>query len=654
MLAPDIFTAAAIRSKNFEALLTSRGRRDLLLEFYHRWPTRTIAFLLQRHQFELVDQLPTDLQQREMVVALKTGSRPVIEYVQSRGVALPAAAFDLVAGTSDVDVLQWLYQQGQRPTEVAITHAARYGRLDNVQWLVRQAQVPPTSHALVAAAYGGHVGVLSFLVSVGVQLEPRVAVAAAKRNHLNVLEWLYDRGVEFNAMVYTYAVANGAAETIEFLKSLVVDDDMLIENGLETCGLGETRVHNFVRNSVVVHAARVGNLAIVQQYFTPSYGFNTRALNKAVAHGHYDVVMTLLDRGVSSGSVLETAATHGHVRLVKVLLDRRRHDYDYQQALIATLEVVRDNPELCSHSADEYDEIIRLLFEVVEPSSVVLRAVILSGYRDLEEQLLQQGVMVDVPVLQAYACMGRVVDQMTSLPREQVSKLLDAAVKSGHLNVIEHLTNGADRRFSDLLALASEHGQLRVVNWLLARSTSNKGLSRALNAAAVNGYVGVLTRLQPLAPEWKIKMDSAVAATNYLDIVRLTPPRDLCALLEALVVNNRLALVQHALDNDCIITGIDLDRAAIHGRLAILLLLHQHTSERCSRGAYLLANECGYKEIVKYLQQVGFNRRVGAWFTYDDYEQVEVDDLTDETTKVLQVVATGSSAWYSIDKMSTL
>ena len=161
MLPVDIIAQASLEANNLNVVLTIplKYRHAIAQDFHNRWAKRTRRFLLRQQQFNVLNELNPRFQQRDMLIALEIGTRRAIELVNKRGVAIPASSLDIVAGTGDVETLDWLEQQGQRATEVAITYAAWHGKLNNIIWL-QQHGVLPTTDAMVSAAQGGHVNIL--------------------------------------------------------------------------------------------------------------------------------------------------------------------------------------------------------------------------------------------------------------------------------------------------------------------------------------------------------------------------------------------------------------------------------------------------------------------------------------------------------------
>lgn len=656
----------AVASGNLEVLLLApkEDQPELVRELFRRWPQRVKTFLIQHQRFDLLNQLPTDFQQRDLVTALRTGRLGIIKYLHDHGLALPAQSLDLVAGTGDVEVLEWLYYHRQRPTEVAITEAARAGRLGNLKWLRRQG-VLPTPDALVAAAYGGHVEVLEYLLDLGLTPEPRVAVAAARGRHLPTLQWLYRHGVEFNATVYTLAVASGDQRLVDFLKSLPGDSDgSLAENDLDSLGLGESGVDLTVRMDVVRYAAQWGQLAVVQQYFDPQYADNGGALAAAINHGHDEVAKWLLSRGVSFHRMLIRAAECGRLAVVEAMVqtaNQAHQPLDYQRAIVGAIEY--------GHLAVARRLVDHQLTTGQEVSGAVLAAAVHHGQWELEAWLLERGVAVDEDVLRAYLITGRFdrVDQLglperlttwlRALSQEDLAQLLGRVARDGSAETLTELTRLGvqfDEWLGDTLYfIAAEHGRLSVVEWLIDHGVpvGRKDLDVALRFAVINGYLSVMERLMTTYwPDWRLEV-SEYQPVGYLEVVqRVVDDEDAPELLESSVYVGYRALVEEAIRRGQPITGRLLDLAAIRGHLTLLAWLYGQTRVRCSRGAYRLAKELGRQVVVRFLARAGFDRQRGAWFDYNDYESAaETEDVTDDSLEVRLVTRTPNRLYYDFE-----
>lgn len=637
MLSASIIERLAIKSRNFNILLATSPTvaQGIVTELHQRWPKRLEWFLIRHQRFDLLDQLPVTFQQRDLFVALETGTQAAIEYVQRYGLALPAPSFDLVAGTGEISVLEWLYQQGQRPTEVAITQAAHHGHLSNIRWL-EQLGVPTTPDAALAAAQSGHLDILEYLFQRGPVTDERLAVAAAEHSHLPVLQWLYNHGVKFNSMVYTHAVASGRTDIIEYLKSLPGDSDGRIEEGgLTGMNLDEQEVILKVEPEVIIYAARYGNLDVVRQYHDPLY--QTYALKAAVVNGHLDVVVELLNRGAPIHGLLSLAAEHGHQDIVVELLNRET-DPNYTTAIITAIRA--------GHS-----DLVRMMLDYTTVDSGMLSAAVRYGQRELEELFLERGAVIDAEDLESYVMVGRVVGQLANLDSDHLTDLLPTAVKFGQLSMMKHLIGLGAKATPDLYIVAATNGQRYIIEWLIDHQVPIESveLNKAINGAIRYGYSSIVERLRSIAPTWKLKLKFVI---RHLEMAYLVSQKQLKRLLGDSIQAGYLSLVEYVVNRRGRVNGFDVDEAVLSNRLAILAYLYSQTTQRCSRGAYLLAKQFDYEPVVKFLQQAGFDRQVGAWFDYEEYDRTaSMDEISTDKLYITHVKCVGDHMFYTYDQM---
>ena len=72
-------------------------------------------------------------------------------------------SFDKSARLGRLDVVQWLYKNGERGTTKAMDYAAEYGYFDLLLWLHENGEKGCTQAALDSAALHGHFGIVQWL-----------------------------------------------------------------------------------------------------------------------------------------------------------------------------------------------------------------------------------------------------------------------------------------------------------------------------------------------------------------------------------------------------------------------------------------------------------------------------------------------------------
>ena len=592
MLPVDVIAQASVEANNLNVILTVpvKYRYAIAQDFHNRWPKRTRRFLLRQHQFNVLNDLNPHFQQRDMLIALEIGTQEAIAFVNERGVAIPASSLDVVAGTGDIETLDWLEQQGQRATEVAITYAAWHGKLNNIIWL-QQRGVLPTTDAMVAAAQGGHVSVLEHLTQGGLLADKRAPVAAAKYGHLDALKWLYSRGVKFDSRLLIFSVASGREDISDFLRSL---PDLEVK----------------LNDEVSSWAAWYGNLPAVQQYYKPR--FLDSALTNAIERGHTEIVIELLKHKSPNADELELAAELGHGDIVRVIIDREPKP-SMEQAIIKAIK-------------NGHYDVANILLEHVQPNSQILSAAVRYRFRELEERLLQDGVMVDEQVLAAYISTGRMSDRLHELDQDTLTELVPVAAKYGQLKVVKNLMQLGGKADSGALQLAAEKGHLEVVMWLIEQSNfDHDDIDEALERAIRRGYRNVVKFLIGKlsdGPSDDGPSDDEVEV-NHLEIAQLVMnEQNIHTIVENSITCNYKCIVEYAVEMGYSLRGRDADLAAMGGCLAILDYVYQHSNERCSLFAYKYAEKLSHTSVVNYLRRRGYNREQDMWLDCSYYRYV--------------------------------
>lgn len=672
MLPPSLLPELAVRSRNFNLLLLAppADRPAIATHLLEWWPAETKAFLIRHRQLAVLTQLSTTYTQRDLVVALGTGSVAVIDFLRRQGLALPAASMDWAAGFGSLEVLEYLEQLGQRPTEVAVTRAARRGHLEVVRWLTTPATathpaggVPATKEAMATAAQGGHLTVLEYLAELGVVADERAAMLAAGTGRLDVLRWLYNHGVKFGVGTYTLAAANDDPLIAKYLESLPGDPDgSLAANGLEDhedLELAERRVHTTAGADVITWAARLGQLDALDWYLPdredpsdslfqsedPPGAEGLDELNQLMTEVDvvsYPATLTeLLRRGAAPTSVsLRAAAEHGQLDEVRRQLERDPRlpvDQALEVAITrghrAVVELLlRDHPTLTSrHLALAVDH----------------------GERELEELFRRLGVPEDFTVLSSYAGRGRLDDVKRvlegsggpglGLTRSELYKLLREAASSGNPALVEFLlyrlgvlgrdsdedTDEAKQR-AKLYTSAAINGQAGLIRWLLENLpiTTGEAVEQAFTFALELGYLNVMELLVEYLPAGTVFSQPNV---NHLEVVQFLVQHRLVNqsfpdwLAHWAVISNYRSLTEAAVALGHVVVGMDVDRAAINHYAALLTALYPYTTQRCSRGAYLIAERNGWDSITRLLRRAGFERARGAWFDSNDYEDAAAE-----------------------------
>lgn len=627
MLPEQLLPEIAVRSRNFNLLLVvpPAERLSIAQELHKHYPKKTKSFLFRHHLWMTLSQSPITFNIKDMLVALRSGSVTTIEFLHRRGLALPAASMDWATITGSLDVLKYLEQQGQLPTEVAVTIAARWGYFEIVKWLTSPASathpaggVTATSDAMATAAWGGHLDILEYLVGIGVVADEQAAMLAAGAGHLDVLRWLYNHGVNFGVGTYTLAVAGGHDEVIKFLESVLGDD---------TDSLAGSRLHP--GKDVITWAGRFGNLKVLRQYLSEDPNGGSELIQDPGIIRQPTVVAELLRLGVvPTDFSLTIAAREGQLNSVRLLLD---HDPNL------SIDSV-----LWSAIANGHRDIVDLLLSYNPPiTSHYLTAAVMIEDRDLEVWFRQRGVVEDYEVLMNYVQVGRLDDverlfSILPIGRRHFYTLLHIAASNGHLSILEFLLDQLPE-FNDesdvnplasLYTSAATGNQMHVIQWLLNRqvTTTVSELVEAIEDAAYNGYLALMKLLiDHLLSRGPTGTIINSLRTGYLEVAQFLVQHGLISkssineLFDYANAHNYRSLVRFAVDQGHEVVGQDIDRTVLYGNMSILKDLYPHTSQLCSRSAYLIAKRNNRDSIVRFLHRAGFERTQNRWFTDRDY-----------------------------------
>lgn len=151
--------------------------------------------------------------------------------------------------------------------------------------------------------------------------------------------------------------------------------------------------------------------------------------------------------------------------------------------------------------------------------------------------------------------------------------------------------------------------QLPVVQWLHAHDAEYAFTSKAMDAAAANGALNVVTFLHETRSEGCTTdaIDTA-AANGHLDVVRFLHEKRVegCTVraMDHAAKNGHLDVVRYLHESrqeGC--SARAMDSAASGGHLDIVQFLHEHRSEGCTTRAMDEAADKGHLEVLIYLQK---------------------------------------------------
>ena len=174
--------------------------------------------------------------------AASTGQLEMLQWLHQQGIALGCETCREAAAGGHLIVLQWAQEQGFDWDLSTSSAAARGGHLEVLQYALqngcewgpwtceaaaegghlavlqyaRQNGCAWDSGTCEAAARGGHLEVLQFAHQHDCEWGPRVCSAAAERGNLNILKWLRQHGCQWNFWTNIRAAANNHLEVLRW------------------------------------------------------------------------------------------------------------------------------------------------------------------------------------------------------------------------------------------------------------------------------------------------------------------------------------------------------------------------------------------------------------------------------------------------------
>ena len=168
----DFWTAAfmcAAYNGNLDILVWTKENKDIIL---------TSGFLLCNE-------------------AAKGGQLQVLQWLHQNGSPSNDNTCRAAAANGHLDVLQWLHQNGCPWNEDTFSGAARNGHFEILKWL-HENGCPWNKYTCSSAAGGGHIEILKWLRQNGCRWDSKTCEAALDNGHLEIFEWAITNGCPFN------------------------------------------------------------------------------------------------------------------------------------------------------------------------------------------------------------------------------------------------------------------------------------------------------------------------------------------------------------------------------------------------------------------------------------------------------------------------
>eukprot|EP00752_Nemacystus_decipiens_P007448 g6657.t1 len=345
---PDIVVMTEKQAKNVDIckkIVRERRRRRRLILSFQDGGAPAIWFPEDAN-------LAAELGHLQLMKQMKAGFRYSVD------------AMDRAAKRGHVDVLEFLWQQGQECTTEAIDGAAKEGHLEAVIWLSRNTNTGATKAAMDSAAANGHLSVVEWLHHNRCEGCTVSAMNwAAENGHLSVVKWLHHNRQEgCTTAAFDRSAMNNHVDVVLWLTRYRTEGGT--ESALQwAVSRGHTKGHECTTNAMDWAAAFGQTEAVRWLSENRTEGCTKDAMDHAAAGGHLDTVKWLHEnrREGCTRYALTDAAGNGHMETVRWLhlnrdegCGRRAMD---DAAANGHLEIVRwlhnNRSEGCSREAME-------------------------------------------------------------------------------------------------------------------------------------------------------------------------------------------------------------------------------------------------------------------------------------------------------------
>ena len=265
----------------------------------------------------------------------RSGNIDLLQWVLDNGGQWTAYGFEGAAGHGRVETLKWLREEGIRRFQVDFFTSnetadvfptnSQPGLLSALSWIVNTAcsvmiLTPPLARQVMclAAAREGQVHVLQWLQTQGVDAVGMSVTAkqAAESGRVSVLEWLRDNGRKISSKLYKHAAKGGQIEIFEWLlKHQCVPplEEACCENAVEGGSLEAVkwlREHAGCPLSVecCATAAKRGDLKLLQSLREMGCPWSEECCARAAANGDLNMLQALREMGCPCGESASSSA----------------------------------------------------------------------------------------------------------------------------------------------------------------------------------------------------------------------------------------------------------------------------------------------------------------------------------------------------------
>ncbi|TMW59218.1 hypothetical protein Poli38472_007363 [Pythium oligandrum] len=281
-------------------------------------------------------------------------------YGGDQGELYTTEPLDIAAANNQLEIIQYLHEQGYDATTFAMDEAAAQGHLDIVQFLHEHRSEGCTTYAMGQAAKNHHMAVVKYLHSIGRKFlhenrtegcSTQLVRNIVRSNHRPALEYVHQHKIaEIPTSALSLAAELGHRDTLAYLYEHCLSDGIVAQPQLvldaiekvivgsksevleyfDSKKTGPTQVYT---TKAMDKAAEAGNIVAVKYLHDHDHGgCTTDAMDKAAANGNMWIVRFLHDyrsEGCTTEAI-DQAAANGHADVVRFLLEHRTEGYTYK------------------------------------------------------------------------------------------------------------------------------------------------------------------------------------------------------------------------------------------------------------------------------------------------------------------------------------
>lgn len=150
-----------------------------------------------------------------ILTQVERGDLVAAQYLYAKGEVLPCCATFRPATTGDLTMLKWLYEVEKRLESIQsalcvadIDYAASKGHMEVFEWLYAQG-IRPSASAVTMASMHGQLAMVKHLFAIGTPFTEAAMYYACDRGALDVARFLYSEAVPLSARALQAARRNG-------------------------------------------------------------------------------------------------------------------------------------------------------------------------------------------------------------------------------------------------------------------------------------------------------------------------------------------------------------------------------------------------------------------------------------------------------------